>query len=86
MYIGKVINYFKKTGIAHLKLEAGNIEIGDEVYFIGNNTGVFETEIRKIVVNNEDAQIAFKGTDATIPVDKPVRINDELYKIINVKK
>ena len=48
LYIGKVSNYFKKIGIAELKLETNNLKVGDEIIITGPTTGVYQGEVPEI--------------------------------------
>lgn len=84
MYIGKVINYFKKTKIVHVRLEAGNLSIGEEVYIIGETTGVVENRINNIVKEEIEISIGEKGDDITFKSIEMVRKGDQVYKIIPV--
>jgi putative protease len=84
IYVGKVVNYFKKTNIVHLKLEAENLQIGDKIYFIGETTGAVESEIKELMVDEEKTNLAEKGSEVTFPFDEVLRKNDKLYKIVEV--
>jgi len=85
IYVGKVINYFKKTKIANIKLEAGALSIDDEIYIIGSSTGVVEKKLGSIVRDEKKITTAEKGNEITIECDELVRPNDKVYKIINVE-
>ncbi|MCF8243051.1 MAG: U32 family peptidase [Melioribacteraceae bacterium] len=84
IYVGKVLNYFKKSGVAHLKLEAENLEIGDEIYIIGNKTGVVESTVDSLVKDDVNLQVGKKGEDVTIKLNMTVRPKDQLFKIVSV--
>ncbi len=85
-YCGKVINYFKKSGVAHIKLEASSIKKDDEFYIIGKATGIVEFKIDSLFVYDEPADLAEKGSEITIPVTGDIRNNDKLYKIVHLNK
>lgn len=82
-YVGKILNYFGKSKIAHVKLEADSLKLGDPIYIIGNSTGVYELEITSLVVNEKEVEIADKGQEATFKCDGLVRNNDQVYKIVS---
>ncbi|KAB2842146.1 MAG: U32 family peptidase [Melioribacteraceae bacterium] len=84
IYIGKVVNYFKKTNIVHIKLIAGNLSVGDEVYIIGETTGVVENKIKNLVKEEKEISTGEKGDDLTFECNEIVRKGDEVYKIIYV--
>ena len=82
VYIGKVINYFKKSKIAHIKLEAGALEIKDSIYITGNTTGLVETNLQSIVQDEKQINSAAKGEEITFFLDDLVRPKDQVYKIV----
>ena len=65
-YIGKVVNYFKKSKIAHVKLEGGGLEISDEIYVIGDTTGVVEKKIESMVKDEMKITSSIKGDEITL--------------------
>jgi len=83
-YIGKGTNYFKKIGIAEFTLEAGELQVGDEILITGPTTGVIETKVEEIRLNLETTQNAKKGDVVSIPISEIVRRADKLYKLTNV--
>ena len=84
MYVGKVINYYKKTRIVHIKLEAGSLSINDEIYIIGETTGVVENKIEFIVKEEKEIITGEKGDDITFTSEEIVRKGDQVYKIIYI--
>lgn len=82
VYVGKVINYFKKSKIAHIKLEAGGLGIGDSIYITGNTTGLVETTLQSIVHDEKQTNSATKGEEITFFLDELVRPKDQVYKIV----
>lgn len=86
VYIGKIINYFKKTNIAHLKIETGKINIGDSLYIIGNTTGVVEMILPNIYFNESEILEGSKGMDITFECKSIIRDNDKVYKIVSTEK
>lgn len=84
MYIGKVINYFKKSNIVHVRLEAGNLSVEEEIYIIGETTGVVENKIKGMVKEEIDITKGEKGDDITFKCEDIVRKGDQVYKIMSV--
>lgn len=82
VYVGKVMNYYNKIGIADILVEDHNINVGDEYYIIGPTTGVIEGKINKMKVDDKDAYYSFKGSRITFPIQSKVRESDKLYKIV----
>ncbi|HEX3075099.1 MAG TPA: U32 family peptidase [Ignavibacteriales bacterium] len=65
-YAGKVINYYKKTGIAHIRMESGSIGLNDELLIIGPTTGVAELKPSEMMKDGSSVNEALKGDDITL--------------------
>lgn len=85
VYVGKVLNYFKKSKVAHILLESGVIKVADTILIIGETTGVVEIKIDKMNVNDEEKSSAKKADEITLSVPSLVRRNDKVYLIVEVK-
>jgi U32 family peptidase len=83
IYIGKSLNYYKNIGVAHFKIEAYGLDVGDEVLIIGPTTGVIETTIESLEIDDVVTQTASKGQTACFPVGTVVRSSDSLYKLVS---
>ncbi|MBI5661705.1 MAG: U32 family peptidase [Ignavibacterium album] len=81
VYVGKVLNYYKEPEVVHILLESGKIKTGDKILFIGETTGVVETEIKEMRVNETEESEAQKGDEITFRVPTLVRRNDKVYLI-----
>lgn len=79
-YIGKITNYFTRAGVAEVKMETGELKVGDQVVFIGPTTGALEQKITEIRVDELPVQSSVKGETCSVPTDKMVRRSDKLYK------
>ncbi len=84
-FIGKITNYFSKIGVAEIQMQTGNIKIGDEILIIGNKTGVIETKVEEIRLDDNNIETAIKGQTISIPVKRKVRKNDKVYKWVKTK-
>ncbi|MGE5412029.1 MAG: peptidase U32 family protein [Clostridiales bacterium] len=85
-YIGKVINYFKKTNIAHIKLETGKITLNDKILVIGQSTGVVELKLTGMINNEHLVEEALKGDEVTFKCSDLIRPKDMVYKVVAVDK
>ncbi|MFZ4058052.1 MAG: peptidase U32 family protein [Ferruginibacter sp.] len=84
IYIGKGSHYYPKIKIAEFDIEAYSIKPGDQIMIIGPKTGVIETTIASLHVNDRGkAMEAKKGDQCAFPLDTPVRPSDKLYKIVS---
>lgn len=83
LYIAQALHYYPKAKIAQFKMEAYDLAIGDRIMVIGPTTGVQESEISDLMIEDTKASKAKKGDNITIPLDFRIRTSDKLYKIVN---
>lgn len=84
VYVGKVVNYYKISKVAQIKIEADMISSGDSIYIIGNTTGTIELTVKEIMREESTVSEAVKGDDITLGCEDRVREFDKVYKIVNV--
>lgn len=82
VFLGKGIHYFPKAKIGHFKIEAFDLKVGDKILVTGPTTGVVETEVTELMVDDQPAEVAKKGDEVTFPIDSVIRSSDKLYKIV----
>ncbi len=83
VFVGKVTNYFKNIGVAEIKIETGELNLGDNIYIIGPTTGVYEGIVKEIRVDLQSTTKASKGDMCSIATSSIVRRNDKVYLIVN---
>jgi len=83
VYAGLVTNYFSKPGVAEIKLEAQDLNIGDDIQIHGPTTGVYEATVSEIRLELEPVSKVEKGLTCSIPVKQLVRRMDKVYKIVD---
>ena len=81
MYVGKVLNYFKKPNAAQILIESGKIKVNDDLLIIGETTGIVEMKLNEFNVNDTLAQSAKKGKEVTFKIPELVRKNDKVYLV-----
>lgn len=81
IFLGKGVKYYAKPGIAEFKIESHSIKNGDQILITGPTTGVIETTIQDMRVDNIEVEEAKKGDLLNFKVDK-MRPSDKLYKVI----
>jgi putative protease len=80
IYVGKIMNYYAKSGIAEVKIEAHPLKNGDDILVLGPTTGVVEKTIDEIWLDEKKVEKVNKGDLCTIPVSQFLRPSDKLYK------
>jgi len=81
VYVGKVLNYFKKPKAAHILLESGKIKLKDKILIIGETTGLLELTLDEILINEKSSKTAQKGDEVTFVTPELVRRNDKVYVV-----
>lgn len=79
-YIGKVINYYGKISVAEVQMDAGELELNDEVLIIGPTTGVMETAVSELRDDHGTISSARKGMLVAFKVPGTVRRSDKVYR------
>jgi len=79
-YLGFVVNYFDNAGAAEIKLESGELLMGDKVLIIGPTTGCMESSIDSMEVENKKVDSVKKGDSVGVKLPK-CRKNDKVYKL-----
>jgi putative protease len=83
LYVGKVTNYFKKIGVAEIKIETHSLAMDDEIKIIGPTTGVYESKITEIRLDDGiPVKKAVKGDVCSIKTEEVLRRGDKVYKIV----
>lgn len=80
IFIGRVVAYFAKIGVAAIEIDSGEIKVGDSLYFNGYTTD-FEQEIDSMQIDKKSVKTAQAGDSVGIKVKERVREGDEVFKI-----
>lgn len=86
VYLGKVLNYYKQSNVAHVLVESGIVNEADGLLIIGETTGVVELKISGMLKNDRPSQKAIKGDEITFCCDTLVRERDKVYVVKQVEK
>ena len=68
-----------ETRSCELKIESGELKVGDEIIINGPSTGVYEDVLGEIRVALNPVDLAGKGEVCSIPVKEIVRRSDKVY-------
>jgi putative protease len=82
LYVGKVIKYFSKLGVAELLMETQSLQVGDKILITGPTTGALFSSAEEIRVDLKSVQETVRGEYFSMPVPEKVRPSDKVYKII----
>ena len=83
-FIGKITHYYSKLGVASLKLNAGSLKIGDEIFIMGKTTGLVRCKIKSMEIRKRAVGRVRKGQEVAIKVPL-CRKGDEVYLIVGKK-
>jgi len=77
--VGKVLHYLPKINVALIGV-VSEFSVGDKIVVIGEKTGVLNSKIQRIEINNKSVEKTKKGDEVGIKLPV-VRKNDEIYII-----
>ena len=81
LYIGKVVKYFSRLGVAEFLMETQQLQVGDKLLVTGPTTGALFFEAEEIRVEEKQVQETVRGEHFSMPVPEKVRPSDKLYKM-----
>ncbi|WP_256011112.1 peptidase U32 family protein [Desertivirga xinjiangensis] len=84
VYLGRGLKYFEYSRAAEFRIEAQSLSVGNEILITGPTTGVVQTRINEIRVNDIPTDTVHKGDIISIPLPDRVRPADKLYKLVDV--
>lgn len=82
VFLGKGLHYYPKAGIGQFKIEAQQLRKGDQILITGPTTGVIETTVESMWVDDQEADVAPRGSEVTFALDQIIRASDKLYKVV----
>jgi U32 family peptidase len=82
VYLGKGMHYYPKAQIGQFKIEAQQLKVGDQILITGPTTGVIETTVTSMRVEDMDVELAARGSEVTFKIDQMIRASDKLYKVV----
>lgn len=79
-YVAKGVKYFSRLGVGEFIMEAGELNVGDEIIITGPTTGALIMTVEDIRVDLKSVPQAVKGDAFSIPVPSKIRPSDRLYR------
>jgi UPF0176 protein len=83
-YIGKVVNYYKKHGVAEILLHQ-DLDLGGTVIIKGKTTQPCKQKVSSMQLNNKSISSAKRDSSIAIKISSIVRKNDEVYLLTDEK-
>ncbi len=84
VFVGKGTNYFDRIKVAEVSIQAGTLKVGDEIVITGPTTGVIETTVKELRVDEKSVDEAVKGDQCSFPLDQVLRRSDQVYKMLPI--
>ena len=78
--IGSVIKFFDKTSIAAVKVDFGELSVGDTIHIKGAGTD-FTQKIEVMEFDHQPVQKATRGQFTGIRISQPAKPFDLVYKV-----
>ena len=78
--VGSVIKFFDKTSVAAIKLDFGDIAIGDTTRIKGNSTD-FTQKVETLEFDHQPVKKALRGQFTGIKLSQPAKPFDLVYKV-----
>ncbi len=78
--IGTVTHYFPHVNAAVVKVEAGELKLGDSLYFKGHTTD-FKQSLTSLQIDRRPIEVAHQGDEVGVEVKDRVRQGDDVYRL-----
>ncbi|MEI6489338.1 MAG: peptidase U32 family protein [Bacteroidota bacterium] len=85
IYVAKGLKYYDDAKAGEFRMESHSIALGDEVLIIGPTTGVIQTFVDELRLNNVTTDSVKKGDVFTLPLNEKLRPSDRLYKLVDAQ-
>ena len=85
IYVGKVVNYYSRIGVAEVKVEAQGLKLGDTIHIIGKKTGLVRQKVESMQIDGKPIQEVKPPAHIGLKVNERVREGDKVYLIVEVE-
>lgn len=79
VFLGEVKKFYKKAGVAEVKLLCGGLKVGDSLLIYGKTTPASFMEVDQMQIEHEDITEAHQGSFIGLKVPFTVRRNDKVF-------
>lgn len=81
VFVGNVVHYYGRVGIAEIEIQANEIKKGDKYALMGKVTGLIQGNVEEMKIDDQFVEQSGKGVIITMRVPRLVHRNDKLYLI-----
>jgi U32 family peptidase len=86
IHIGKVKHFYSKISVAEIEIQANKVlKNKDDILILGPTTGTLKQKVASMEIEHKKIKKAAQNDIVAIKIDKLVRANDEVYKIVKNK-
>ncbi len=78
--VGSVIKFFEKNGVAAIKIDFGELSVGDTIHIKGNDTD-FTQKVDAMEFDHKPIDKVTRGQFAGIKLSSPAKPFDLVYRI-----
>lgn len=79
--MGVVTHYYDKIAVAVVKMASGDIKVGDQIKFKDKDGNELTQKVTSMQIEHASIDIAKKGDEFGLKVDKEVRPKSEVFKV-----
>lgn len=85
-HLGRVVRWYPKANVAHIRLEADSLAVGEVIEVTGQTTGIVRATPQEIRCDDENGETitvesAPKSSEVFVVLDQKVRHGDKVYKV-----
>ena len=86
VYVGKVVNFYKRLSVAEVAVEASPVSVGDAIFFLGAPTGAAEQTLDERHGHaRHPCETVAQGQLCAIRTPGIIRRGDQLYKFVDAE-
>jgi U32 family peptidase len=86
VFVGKVLNYYKKARAAYISIDSGSLKLQDEILVTGPTTGAISLKLENLIKEDIQVEVCSKGDKVTFPCSETLRPSDHVYVIQKVER
>ena len=79
VYVGVVEKYYPRIGVAEVKIETGEVKLGDTIHIIGKKTGIVRQKVESMQIDRKPIEVAKAPTRIGLKVVERVREGDKVF-------